>query len=635
MTMSKKMKKRRDRIVCGALMFVLAICAKESGFVEDNNAQIILFLIAYFITGYDVIRKAVRNIRNGQIFDENFLMVIASVGAFLISEMSEAVGVMLFYQIGEFFQDYAVNRSRGSIAALMDIRPECANLKKDGEIREVSPDEVHIGDIFVIKPGERIPLDGIVVKGESMLDTMAITGEPVPRTVREGEELLSGCINKDGVLEARAVKEYSDSTVSRILELVENASSRKAETENFITKFARYYTPAVVSLAALIALIPSLITGNPSVWVYRALSFLVISCPCALVISVPLSFFGGIGAASQKGILVKGSNYLEALANMDTVVFDKTGTLTKGVFKVTQVLPSEGFSQRFGDGTYKELLRVASLAESFSTHPIAMSIMQEATAMDACDESLKASVEPSDIKEISGNGVRAVIDGSVVLCGNKRLIGSEGIALPEDLKEATGTHIYVAVDGMFAGRIIISDELKEDSRDCIEGLKRLSVRTVMLTGDHKITADIIASELGIDEAYSELLPADKVEIAERLLSEEKNGGKLLFMGDGINDAPVLARADIGAAMGGLGSDAAIEAADIVFMTDEPSKLLLAYRISKKTLRIVKENIIFAIGVKLIILLLAAFGLASMWAAVFADVGVAVIALINAMRAMRA
>ncbi|HAG69667.1 MAG TPA: heavy metal translocating P-type ATPase [Lachnospiraceae bacterium] len=631
--MSRKQKKRLGRICCGALLFILAVVVSGLELVTDRNVQVILYLIAYFVTGGDVIKKAVRNIRNGQVFDENLLMVIASLGAFLISEMSEAVGVMLFYQIGEFFQDYAVNNSRKSIAALMDIRPDKANVKREGVISEVSPAEVRVNEIIVIRPGERIPLDCIVTGGSSRLDTVAMTGEAVPRSVREGDPLISGCVNLSGVLEARVTSEFSESAVSRILELTENASSRKAASENFITKFARYYTPAVVVTALLLAVIPSLITGQPRVYVYRALSFLVISCPCALVISVPLSFFGGIGGASSKGILIKGSNYLEALAKADTVVFDKTGTLTRGVFKVSDIRPSASFSEnRSAKEAEDELLLLAAQAECFSSHPIASSILEEAKARGLYEDSFRDQSDSSGYEELAGFGISVRLSGKRVLCGSRRLMRENGIAA-DDLQEVKeGSHVFIALDDKFAGHIIISDELKADAGACITALKKMNMKTVMLTGDHKKTADIVAEKLSIDEVYSELLPQDKVELAERLISQERDGGKLVFMGDGINDAPVLARADIGVAMGGAGSDAAIEAADIVLMTDEPLKLITACNISRKTLRIVKENIIFAIGVKVITLILAALGAATMWAAVFADVGVAFIAIINALRA---
>lgn len=633
--MSKKQKKRLGRIGLGALLFIIAILAEKLDLVKNNNALVIMYLAAYLVTGGDVIKKAARNIRNGQVFDENFLMVIASLGAFLISEMSEAAGVMLFYQIGEFFQDYAVNSSRKSIASLMDIRPDTARVKRDGNIEEVSPEEVKKDEIIVIRPGDRIPLDAVIVSGSSMLDTVAITGESVPRSVKEGDELISGCINIIGVLEARVACEYSESTVARILELVENASSRKAVAENFITKFARYYTPAVVACAALLAIVPSIVTGQPSVWIYRALSFLVISCPCALVISVPLSFFGGLGGASSKGILIKGSNYLEALARTDTVVFDKTGTLTKGVFAVTELLPSSGFSEKYGrEGSQSELLRLAALAEGFSTHPIALSIIKAAEEKGLSLDGKKP--DPSNIKEHPGLGISALIDGHTISCGNKKLMDELNIEIGSEwiLPDRAGALVYVASDKSFAGLIHISDEVKEDSKSCIQGLKELGIKTVMLTGDRKGAADLVSKLIGIDETWSELLPTDKVQITEKLLADEKNGGKLAFVGDGINDAPVLARADIGVAMGGVGSDAAIEAADVVLMTDEPSKLLTGISISKKTLRIVKENIIFAIGVKILTLILAAAGIATMWAAVFADVGVSVIAILNSLRSMK-
>ncbi len=634
--MSKKQKKRLGRIALGALLFIAAVLSKELGLVKDNNAQVIMFLIAYLVTGGDVIKKAVRNIRNGQVFDENFLMVIASLGAFLISEMSEAVGVMLFYQIGEFFQDYAVNSSRKSIASLMDIRPDTARVKRDGDIKEVSPEEVKTGEVIVLRPGDRIPLDAVVINGSSMLDTVAITGEAVPRSVKEGDELLSGCININGVLEARVTCEYSESTVARILELVENASSRKAVAENFITKFARYYTPAVVVCAVLLALIPSLITKEPSVWIYRALSFLVISCPCALVISVPLSFFGGLGGASSRGILIKGSNYLEALAQASTMVFDKTGTLTKGVFEVTELLPSENLKKHFGEAeSESQLLKLAAKAEGYSTHPIALSVIKAAEERGLYSDRDKPDL--SNITEHPGLGISAIIDGHNVACGNRKLMDKLNIETGSEKfgpSDKAGALVYVSCDESFAGLIHISDEIKDDSQKCIQGLKELGIRTVMLTGDHGGAADSVSKALGIDETYSELLPTDKVELTEKLLNSLKSGEKLAFVGDGINDAPVLARADIGVAMGGVGSDAAIEAADVVLMTDEPSKLLTAISISKKTLRIVKENIVFAIGVKILILLLAALGIAGMWAAVFADVGVAVLAILNSLRSMK-
>ncbi|MBQ7563101.1 MAG: heavy metal translocating P-type ATPase [Lachnospiraceae bacterium] len=637
--MTKKMKRRARAILCGALLFLIAVLVKELHLIKNTNVQIILFLAAYLVTGRDVIKKAVRNIRNGQVLDENFLMTIASLGAFLISEMSEAVGVMLFYQIGEFFQDYAVNRSRKSISELMDIRPDSANVQRGDEIKTVSPEEVRVGELIVIRPGERIPLDAVVVKGESMLDTVAITGESVPRRVSEGSELVSGCINLNGVLTASVEKEYADSTVMRILALVESASDKKAESENFITRFARYYTPIVVGLAAVIAIVPSIVTGAYTTWIYRALSFLVISCPCALVISVPLSFFGGIGGASAKGILIKGSNYLEGLARAESVVFDKTGTLTKGSFSVTKLLPSENLLREAKDETEAEeqLLYLAALTESFSTHPIAVSILEAAKERGLLKPHGEDRPLISEVNEEAGLGIRAQYEDETLLCGNKALLEKHDIGFPspEALPQTSGTVVYIAKGDGFVGSIVISDELKSDARECIAGLKSLGLRPVMLTGDRRETAEGVAGELGVGEVYAELLPTGKVEKLEQLLSEKKRSeGKLIFVGDGINDAPVLARADIGVAMGGAGSDAAIEAADIVLMTDEPSKLLQAYKISKKTLNIVKENIVFAIGVKVIVLLLAAFGLASMWAAVFADVGVAALAILNAMRALK-
>ncbi|MBQ8971303.1 MAG: heavy metal translocating P-type ATPase [Lachnospiraceae bacterium] len=636
--MTKKMKKRAVTIGYGALLFLIAVLVKELHLIKNYNVQLILFLAAYLVTGRDVIKKAVRNLRNGQVLDENFLMTIASLGAFLISEMSEAVGVMLFYQIGEFFQDYAVNHSRKSIAALMDIRPDSANVKRGEAVETVSPEEVKTGEVIVIRPGERIPLDSVVLSGESMLDTVAITGEPVPKKVSEGSQLISGCINISGVLTASVQKEYSDSTVARILELVESASSRKAESENFITKFARYYTPIVVGLAAMIAILPSIITGNAADWIYRALSFLVISCPCALVISVPLSFFGGIGGASAKGILIKGSNYLEGFAKAETVVFDKTGTLTKGTFSVTEIKPSKELISESGDGekASNTLLSLAALSEGFSTHPIAQSILEAAEKAGLSSKEGQKELKASDIQELGGLGIQAEIEKYRILCGNRRLLEKNNIIIPEGAASLqNGTVVYIAKGSIFAGYIVISDELKSDAKACLEGLKKLGLRTVMLTGDRKEAAKLVAGELGIDEFHADLLPTDKVEIVEALLGKKKQkDGELVFVGDGINDAPVLARADIGVAMGGAGSDAAIEAADIVIMTDEPSKLLQAYAISRKTLNIVKQNIVFAIGVKVLILILAAFGLASMWAAVFADVGVAVIAILNALRAMK-
>ena len=572
------------------------------------------------IIGGDVVKKAVKNIGQGQIFDENFLMAIATIGAFFVGEYAEAVAVMLFYQVGECFQSYAVNRSRKSIAELMDIRPDYANVIRNGTAVEVGPEEVEIGETIVVRPGERIPLDGKVVKGASSLDTMALTGESLPRDVSEGEDVISGCVNLSGVLEVQVSKGFGESTVAKILDLVENAGSKKSEAEHFITKFARYYTPVVVGLAALLAVIPPLAAGGSwVVWIYRALSFLVISCPCALVISIPLSFFGGLGGASREGILIKGSNYLEALADAEIIVMDKTGTLTKGVFGVRKIVPAEG-------STEAEVLETAAYAESFSNHPISRSLVQ------AYGKEIDSS-RLEDVEETAGHGICAALDGQRILAGNDKLMKSWKIEakLPED----AGTIVHVAKEEKYLGYIVIADEAKADAKTAVDGFKAAGMKhIVMLTGDRKKTADSIAGELGITEVYAELLPGDKVEQVEKLLAVKSEKGKLVFVGDGINDAPVLARADIGVAMGGLGSDAAIEAADVVIMTDEPSKIAKAMQISKKTLGIVKQNIVFAIGVKVLVLLLAAAGMASMWAAVFADVGVAVIAILNAMRAMK-
>ena len=619
--MTKKLKKRLKKILIGAALFVVAIlCTQFIPFVADTVIGLALFLAAYFVIGGDVIKKACMNIAKGQVFDENFLMLIATVGAFFVGEYHEAAAVMLFYQIGEWFQAYAVNNSRKSIKELMNIRPDYANVLRDGEEEVVSPDEVAVDEIIVVKPGERIPLDGIVVKGSTTLDTMALTGESMPREAAVGELVISGCINLTGVLEVKVTKVFAESTVSKILDLVENATSKKAETENFITRFAKYYTPGVVIAAALLAFLPPFILQEPfSVWLYRALSFLVISCPCALVISIPLSFFGGLGGASKAGILVKGSTYLEQLAKAEIVVMDKTGTLTKGNFAVQNVVVA-------GDMTEDELVELAALAECYSKHPISISIKdyygKEADALRL-----------GDVEEIAGFGVKAVIDGSIYYVGNDKLMQQQGIVVPE--VAPVGTVVYVAKEDDYLGYLLIADEIKEDAPECIRGLKKNGVKKiVMLTGDRKEAAEHVAGKLEIDEYHAELLPGDKVEEVERLFSAKGDGGKLIFVGDGINDAPVLARADIGIAMGGLGSDAAIEAADIVIMTDEPSKIVKAKAISVKTLSIVRQNIVLALGIKLLVLVLAALGLASMWAAVFADVGVAFIAILNAMRAMK-
>ena len=593
-------------------------------FFFSGEIQPYMFLASYIILGYQVLYRALRNIIRGRVFDENFLMGVATGGAFIIGEYAEAVAVMLFYLVGEFFQDLAVRRSKKSITDLMDIRPDFANISTDGELRRVSPDTVRIGDIIVVKPGEKIPLDGVIIEGASMLDTKALTGESVPSGAKQSDDVLSGCINLSGVLTIRVTKEFGESTVAKIIDLVENASSKKAPTENFITTFSRYYTPVVVGLALLLALLPPLLfNGEWSDWTHRALVFLVISCPCALVISIPLGFFSGIGGASRKGVLVKGSNYLEALNNLDIVVFDKTGTLTKGVFDVTKINPADGFSA-------DELLEYAAKAESFSNHPIAASILK-AYGKEIDNECLK------DYQELAGLGVKIVTDcsenaadGSVVLAGNAKLMKKENI--PFDETSETGTKVYVSVDGRFAGCIVISDEIKPDSREAIAGLKAQGVKkTVMLTGDDRQIAENIAKELAIDEVYAQLLPDQKVEQVEKLLTQKRSKGKLAFVGDGINDAPVLAMADVGVAMGGLGSDAAIEAADVVLMTDEPSKLVSAVNIAKRTRRIVSQNIVFALGVKGAFLILGAIGISGMWEAVFADVGVSMLAILNALR----
>ena len=583
--------------------------------------ELAIFLISYLIVGGEVLLRAAKNIKKGQVFDENFLMSIATVGAFIIGEFPEGVGVMLFYQVGELFEDIAVNRSRKSISELMDIRPDFANLKIGNDLLKVSPEEVNIGDIIIVKPGEKVPLDGKVIDGNSMVDTSALTGESLPRELEPGNSALSGFININGLLTIEVTKNFGESTVSKILDLVQNASSKKAPTENFITKFARYYTPAVVFGALGIALIPPILVEGAtfSDWVYRALIFLVISCPCALVISIPLGFFGGIGGASNKGILVKGSNYLEALNYVETVVFDKTGTLTKGVFNVTEINPQKG-------RTEEELLELAAYAESYSNHPIANSILKKYGK-----EVKKNLVGIYD--EIPGHGARVKVDGIEILAGNTKLMDKENI----DYKkiESTGTIVHVAEDNKYAGYIVISDEVKEDSANAIKALKEIGVKKiVMLTGDTKFVGEKIGKSLGIDEVYSELLPNEKVEKLELIDSQKSPKGKLVYVGDGINDAPVLARADIGMAMGGLGSDAAIEAADIVIMTDEPSKIVTAIKIAKRTRKIVWQNIVFALGVKGLFLIMGAFGVATMWEAVFADVGVAVIAIINSMRVMK-
>ena len=622
--MTRKLKKRLKRIIIGAAFFAAAVLIENFAPGLPWYVLLAVFLTAYVIVGGDVVKRAVGNIGKGQVFDENFLMTIATVGAFFVGEYPEAVAVMLFYQVGELFQSYAVNRSRKNITELMDIRPDFANVRRDGVEAQVDPDEVAVGETIVVKPGERIPLDGVITKGNSSLDTMALTGESVPREVLCGEEVISGCINLTGVLEVQVSKPFGESTVSKILDLVENASSKKAEAENFITKFARYYTPIVVLCAAVLAVIPPLFLGGWSTWIYRGLTFLVVSCPCAVVISVPLSFFGGLGGASKAGVLIKGSNYLEALAEAEIVVMDKTGTLTKGTFKVTEVKPASENGVEVISG--EKLLELTAYAESYSNHPISLSI-QKAYGKELDKNRLEST------EELAGHGVHAVIDGFDIYAGNEKLMRQQKISFTNAAQ--IGTIVHVAKNDQYLGYILIADEIKEDAAECIRGLKAEGVnRVIMLTGDRKETADYVASQIGLTEVHSELLPGDKVDEVEKIIASKSSKGRLVFVGDGINDAPVLARADIGIAMGGLGSDAVIEAADVVIMTDEPSKIAAAMRISRKTLGIVKQNIVFALGVKILVLILAAFGIANMWLAVFADVGVAVIAILNAMRAMQ-
>lgn len=619
------MKERLRKIIISAVIFIIAIMIEKFKFLNlDSNAifiiQVVLYVLSYLVVGFDVLKEAVENIFKGEFFDENFLMSVATIGAFGIKEFPEAVAVMLFYQIGEYFQSYAVDQSRKSISGLMDIRPDYANLKLEGELEKKSPEEIKIGDIIVVKPGEKVPLDGIVLEGNSMLDTSALTGESVPKEIKENDEILSGCINLNGVLSVRVKKEYEESTVSKILDLVENASNKKATSENFITKFSKYYTPVVVFLAILIAIIPPIVTKTNFVeWLYRALTFLVVSCPCALVISVPLSFFSGIGSASKKGILVKGSNYLELLSKTEIAVFDKTGTLTEGVFDVQKVFNTENFDKT-------EILELAAYCESYSNHPISISI-QKSFGKEIQKERI------SNSKEIAGKGIISTVDNREVACGNIKLMAELGLEV-DNVKEI-GTCIYVAIDKKYAGYIIISDKIKKDSKEAIQKLKKEGIKkTVMLTGDNKDVAENVNKELNLDEIYSGLLPLDKVNKVEELLKNKSKDSKLAFVGDGINDAPVLARADIGIAMGGLGSDAAIEAADIVIMTDEPSKIATAMKISRKTLKIVYQNISFAIIVKVAVLVLSALGIATMWSAVFADVGVTVLAVLNSFRALK-
>ena len=613
--MNKKMKKQLLRIIISGIMLLFSMLVSINVKYINN----IIFIISYFIIGYDILLKAFRNIKRGKVFDENFLMAVATIGALCIGNIPEAVSVMLFYQVGELFQSYAVNKSRKSVAALMDIRPDYANVIRNDKHIKVDPNEVNIEEIILVKPGEKIPLDGIIVEGSSMLNTLALTGEAVPRSVKKGDEVLSGCVNNEGILKIKVTKKFGESTVSKILELVENASSRKSSSEAFITKFAKYYTPIVCAIALVLAIFPPLILNQPfNTWIYRALSFLVVSCPCALVVSIPLSFFGGIGASSSIGVLVKGSNYLEALSNAEIVVCDKTGTLTEGVFKVQKI---EAIS--ISD---EDLLKYAAYAESFSNHPIALSL-KEAYGKKIDNKKI------TDTKEISGKGVQAKIDGKEVLVGNEKLLKEKNIDFNKS--KDIGTIVYIVIDNKYCGYIVISDKIKEDSYKAVSSLKENNVKKiVMLTGDKTDISREVSEELKLDEFHSELLPQDKVKKVEKLMLEKSNDGKLLFIGDGINDAPVLALSDIGVAMGGLGSDAAIEAADIVIMTDEPSKIAEAIKISHKTMRIVKENIVFAITVKIAVLVLSALGIATMWSAVFADVGVSVIAILNALRILK-
>lgn len=610
--MTSKQKHSLYRIIAAAVLFIAAVLIKAEGAL-----RLIIFMIPYLTVGFPVLKKAVINISHGQVFDENFLMCIATIGALIIGEYPEAVFVMLFYQVGDLFESVAVGKSRDSISALVDICPEYVNIERDGKIEELDPEEAQIGDIMVIRPGEKVPLDGVITEGESSLNTTALTGESIPLDVKKGDSIISGCINLNGLIKAEVTKEYSDSTVSKILELVENSAENKAHTENFITKFAAYYTPAVVFTAAALAVIPVLaFGGDPKDWVMRALNFLVVSCPCALVISVPLSYFSGIGCASSKGILVKGSNYLEALSKASTVVFDKTGTLTKGSFSATDIVPSSMEKD--------ELLEITAMAESYSNHPISQSIR------NACSKTFD-SERITSYEEIAGKGIKAVIDGKEVYAGSDRLIRELGIE-PEKTPEGCAC-VHTVKDGKYAGYILISDTLKDDTKSAIKTLKSLGIEnTVMLSGDNISNAKKTAFEAGIDTVYAELLPADKVKWLEEII--KTSSGKTVFVGDGINDAPSLSRADVGIAMGGMGSDAAIEAADIVLMDDKPSKIALALKIAKKTTSIVRQNIIFALAVKILVLILSAVGLSNMWEAVFADVGVSVIAIINSMRAMK-
>ena len=645
------MKKKGIKIIIALILFIFAMAINFEN-VWINNG---IFILSYIIVGFEILRKAVRNIFRGKVFDENFLMAIATIGAFAIGEFPEAVAVMLFYQIGELFQSYAVDKSRKSIASLMDIRPDYANAYRNGNLEKVDPDEVQIGETIVIKPGEKVPLDGRIIEGNTNLDTKALTGEALPREVGKGEDILSGCINLNGTIKVEVTKKFGESTVSKILDLVENASSKKSKSENFITKFARYYTPAVVIIAVVLAIVPPLIIEEASFqdWLYRALSFLVVSCPCALVISIPLSFFGGIGGASKMGILVKGSNYLEALANTEIAVFDKTGTLTEGVFEVQKVEVAKNDNQNETKGfvqnnteasinlnnemesartytsliTQEELLKIASYAENYSNHPISKSV-KKAYGKEIDEKQIINS------QELAGRGIEAKIGEQNVLVGNEKLMNEKEIEFTKC--NNIGTVLYVAIDGKYAGYILIADKIKDDAKNTIDELKKNNIKqTVMLTGDRKEVGEAVAKEIGIDTVYTELLPDGKVAKVEELLKTKSEKGKLAFVGDGINDAPVLALADIGIAMGGLGADSAIEAADVVIMTDEPSKIINAIQLSKKTMKIVKENIVFAIAIKIVVLILSAFGISSMWQAVFADVGVSILAILNALRALYA
>ena len=645
------MKKKGIKIIIALILFIFAMAINFEN-VWINNG---IFILSYIIVGFEILRKAVRNIFRGKVFDENFLMAIATIGAFAIGEFPEAVAVMLFYQIGELFQSYAVDKSRKSIASLMDIRPDYANAYRNGNLEKVDPDEVQIGETIVIKPGEKVPLDGRIIEGNTNLDTKALTGEALPREVGKGEDILSGCINLNGTIKVEVTKKFGESTVSKILDLVENASSKKSKSENFITKFARYYTPAVVIIAVVLAIVPPLIIEEASLqdWLYRALSFLVVSCPCALVISIPLSFFGGIGGASKMGILVKGSNYLEALANTEIAVFDKTGTLTEGVFEVQKVEVAKNDNQNETKGfvqnnteasislnnemesartytsliTQEELLKIASYAENYSNHPISKSV-KKAYGKEIDEKQIINS------QELAGRGIEAKIGEQNVLVGNEKLMNEKEIEFTKC--NNIGTVLYVAIDGKYAGYILIADKIKDDAKNTIDELKKNNIKqTVMLTGDRKEVGEAVAKEIGIDTVYTELLPDGKVAKVDELLKTKSEKGKLAFVGDGINDAPVLALADIGIAMGGLGADSAIEAADVVIMTDEPSKIISAIQLSKKTMKIVKENIVFAIAIKILVLILSALGISSMWQAVFADVGVSILAILNALRALYA